>query len=310
MDHLDLRILQTMGFVLWGRQPLGFEALGTGYIADQVDTTPETIRTRIRKMEDRGIIEGYQVYPSLDQFDVDGVGAVYTVPDPDAKARAYDRLALVDGVVDVTDFHGPRMLVTLAHRTPGERDRRLELVARETGDEDPRIAVSWKRQEPGRRFTHLDWRILRALRGQADRSFSAVADDVGASRRTVKRRVDRMTDQGALYVAPLVDPGRIPGLVPFDLFVELDQAAGQGTRNELVKRFDQRVLAIRAPDVLVGETFDLVLYAETIAEVEEMRQQASDVEGVQRALALITRRTMDTAWIDEQIEERVRSTAP
>lgn len=310
MDRLDLRILQTMGFVLWGRQPIGFDALSTGYIAEKVGTTPETVRKRVRRMEEKDIIEGYQVYPSLDQLDLTAAPIVFTVPDPDEKARAYERVGLIDGVLDVTDFHGPRLLVGLAHRSASERDRRIRLLARETGDEAPRTFQAPEGGEPDRRFTHLDWRIIQALRGRADRSFSDVAEDVGVSRRTVKRRVDRMTAEESLYVAPLVDPGEIPSLVPFDLFAELEEGAGEATRNELANRFPERLVAVRAPRLFAEDAVDLVLFAEAMAEVEEMRQEASKVEGVERTLSLITRRSYDSDWLDERIGERVRATAP
>lgn len=310
MDRLDLRILQTMGFVLWGREPIGFDALSTGYIADQVGTTSETVRKRVRDMEDQGIIEGYQVYPSFDQLDLAGRAAVFRVPDPDEKASVYERLGLLDGVLDVTDFHGSRLLVGLAYATPGERDRRLRLLVRETGDEDPRIFTGPGPEPPERRLTNLDWRIVQALRGQADRSFSEIADEVGVSTRTVKRRIDRMTDEDSLYVAPLVDPGKIPGLVPFDLYVELDEDADERDRNQLIRSFPDRLVAIRAPAIFSATSLDLVLFAETMAQVEQMRQQAARSPHVQRAIALITRRSYDTDWLDERIEERVQATAP
>lgn len=309
MDRLDLRILQTMGFVLWGREPIGFDALSTGYIADEVGTTSETVRKRVRAMEDKEIIEGYQVYPSLTQLDLTATAVVFTVPDPDEKARAFERVGLIDGVLDVTDFHGPRLLVGLAHRTASERDRRVRLLARETGDDDPRIFENPERAEPERRLTHLDWRIVRALRGQADRSFSEIAEDVGVSRRTVKRHVDRMTADESLFVAPLVDPGEIPSLIPFDLFAELEERASDATRNELANRFPERLVSVRAPGFLPEDAIDLVLFAETMSEVEQMRQEASKVDGVERAQSLITRRSLDTEWLDERIEERVAATA-
>lgn len=310
MDRLDLEILQTMGFVPWGREPIGFDTLSTGYIADEVSTTTVTVRERIDRMEEDGVVTGYQVYPSFSQLGIDGGGYVFEVDDPDEKAQAFEEVRLLDGVVDVTDLMGPELLVGLGFRTDSELERRLRLIGRHTGDEDPMRISRARRQDVGRPFSHLDWRIVRALRGRADASFSEVADEVGVSYRTVKRRVDRMTDEGHLLVAPVVEAGEISGLIPFDLFCEIRTEAGDSVRNELTKLYPDRLLAVRPPAVMLDEYFDLVLFAETMAELEEMRQQASQLEGVENALAVVTRRSRETDWLDALIDAQVRETAP
>lgn len=310
MDRLDLEILQTMGFVLWARRPHGFDALSTGYIADEVGTTTVTVRERIDRMEEAGVVTGYQVYPSFSQLGIDGGGFVFEVEDPDAKAQAFEEVCLLDGVVDVTDVMGHGLLVGLGFRTEGELRRRLRLIGKRTGDGDPMRVSRTRRRDVDRPFSHLDWRIVRALRGRADASFSTIGDEVGVSYRTVKRRVDRMTDEGHLLVAPVVEAGEIAGLIPFDLFCEIQPGDRDGVRNELAKLYPDRLLAVRPPDVMLDEYFDLVLFAETMAELEDMRRRASELEGVENALAAVTRRSRETDWLDTLIEARVQDAAP
>lgn len=310
MDKLDLEILQAMGFVLWGRQPMGFDTLRTGYLADEVGTTTVTVRERIDRMEEAGVISGYQVYPRFSQLGIDGHAFLFEVENPDAKAQAFEDVCLLDGVIDVTDLMGSELLVGLGSRTERELRRRRRLVGKHTGDEDPMRVSHTSRQAVERPFSHLDWRIVRALRGRADASFSKIADEVGVSYRTVKRRADRMTDEEQLLVAPLVETGEISGLIPFDLLCQIRADTRESVKNELAKRYPDRLLDLRAPEMLLDEYFGLVLFAETIAEIEEMRQRAAAVEGVENAVTAVTRRSRETDWLDTLIEARVRDTAP
>ena len=312
MDELDLRILDRMGFLPWGRGATGVEALRPTRIAPHVDATAETVRERVARMEEAGVIEGYQVYPSIGQLDAGGAGFVFQVPDPDEKAKAIEEALLVEGVVDVTDFADARMLVTLGYRVASGLERRLEHLARITGDGDPLVVSRQPPEGVDRALSHLDWRIVAALRWDARRSFSDVGEELGVSYRTVKRRVDRMTEEENLTAAPLVEVGRIGGVLPFDLFLELqgEPADHEKTRRRVLDALGERVLQLRAPTMLLPGYVDVVAWVDNLAQVEEIRRRVAELEGIERAITVLTKRSWETRWLDEQIEAKVQATAP
>lgn len=304
MDELDLRILAVTGFVLWGRQATSFEALGTSHIAEAVDRSPETVRRRLRAMEAEGVIRGYSISPSFDHLGLHGEALFFDLGPEDPPL---DELRLVDGVGAATDFVGPETLVVLGYQGEAERARRLEVVQERLGGSDPRTVARHERSKPERELTGLDWRILRALRRDAKRSPSEVADQVGVTARTVRRRRRRMAEEGALYVAPRVAVEEIKGAVPFDLLVEHAPDQGAAVRNRLADAFGERLLSVPDRWPLEGPRLDLFLYAPSMAEVDRMRDRAQDVDGVEEATSLITKRTMRTDWVDALVDARAEA---
>lgn len=304
MDELDLRILAVTGFVLWGRQATSFDALGTSHIAQAVDRSPETVRRRLRAMEDEGVIRGYEVSPSFDHLGLHGEALLLQLPSADP---ALDELSLVDGVAAATDFVGPETLVVLGYQGEAERRRRLKVVEDRLGGSQARTVARHERSPPERELSGLDWRILRALRRDAKASPSEVAEAVGVTARTVRRRRRRMTDEGALYVAPRVAVEEITGAVPFDLLVEHAPGEGATVRNRLADVFGERLLSVPDRWPLEGPRLDLFLFAESMAAVDRMRDRAGEVEGVEDAVSLITKRTLRTDWVDALVDARAEA---
>lgn len=259
-------------------------------------------------LEDAGAIQGYEAYPSIHSLEHDAAGYLWRVDDPDEKASALDRLASVEGVVEVADYVGDPLFVHLAYRSTSQARRRLarleEIVP---GPEPDRIART-TRPGSGSQLSNLDWRIVHALRGDAKRSPSEVAEEVGVSYRTVKRHVDRMTGEGVLCLAPKVDPGEFSGVLVFDLFCTVDADRREAVRRELRELFSDRILSARAPWALEPPYVDLVLHADTVAVTERIRQEAGEVDGVTSSRVAIPRRRFETDWREVQIQTMVELT--
>lgn len=306
MDELDLRILAVTGFVLWGRRSTSFDALRTTRIAQEVDRSPETVRRRLRAMEDEGVIRGYQVSPGFDHLGLHGEALMVTVDDEDPPL---DELALVDGVAGATDFVGPASLVLLGYRGEAERRRRAAAVAERLGAREMEPVARHERRSPERELSTLDWRIVRALCDDATRSPSEVADEVGVTARTVRRRRSRMAEEGALHVAPRVAVEEMTGVVPFDLLVRHAEGQAAEVRNRLTKRFEDRLLSVPDRWQTTGPRLDLFLYAASMADVDRVRGAAAEVEGVEEADTLITKRTMRTEWVHALVDARASEQA-
>lgn len=310
MDALDLRILATMGMDPWGGDPPEPGSLSPSFIADRVETTRETVRERVRRMEKAGVIHAYQVYPEPGQMGLDATAVRVEVPDRPADGGTVRTLALVDGVFEIHDLHDDSLTVGVGHRSADELDRRLDLVAEVTGDQDPDPIHTREGRTDLRDLTHLDWRIVRALRGDAKRSPSDVADEVGVSYRTVKRRIDRMVEEGSIFLAPVVDPSKIEGVLPFDLMLVLQDDVDDAAVSELVGLFPDRLVQRYVPPPEARWWVNLFCFAESIAEAEAMRKEAAESPAVKQAEMILTRATHETDWLDRVIDRRVEDTAP
>ena len=303
MDLTDFQILRAMEPFPWGRHPKDPENHRPTTIARKIGSTPETVKERLQRMEDSGVIRGYQAYPNPAHLGLSATVYVFENEDPDFKAKAREAVGSMDGLLHVWDLIGPLLGVEVAYRSPAELARRLKLLSLHTGDPEPRRIHDYEFPPVGQPPSPLDWRIIGALRGNARRPITEVADAIGAGYRTVKRRFDRLSADGSLILVPVLDLGRVPGLIPVDLFVYLEQGDDEATVRQILKTFDDRVaLSILARD---SNHLHVAVFAESLGEAEELRAQASAMPGVERVSALFFRSVSEhTAWLDDEIASR------
>lgn len=309
MDALDLKILRHMGTAPWASPLPATENLRPSVLARHLEVSPETVKDRIAKLEAAGVIEGYRAYPNLRHL-----GLSYSVHalrvQGARKARAFEQAQLVDGVIEVMDLQGPLLVVGLAYATSTERERRLRLLSDLTGDATPVHTFDARLPPVERPLTHLDWRILFELHRDARRPHGALAEELGVSYRTVKRRVDRMVTASSLSIIPVVEVSRIRGVIPFQLAATVGPKSDASASRVLAERFLDRLLQpfphTEGPSRLVGGSF----FAETLDEVERMRAQAAEVLGTADVLVLLVARSRETGWLEERIGREVAATAP
>jgi DNA-binding Lrp family transcriptional regulator len=310
VDALDIRILRAMGPVPYVLRPNGGDALRPARISRSVGVSPETVRDRIARMEKAGVIEGYELVPNLRLFGLEAGAFLFLPPDEEHRNAMRRTLGVLDGLLEVTYFLGTETCVDLCYRAPGERDRRLRALAEASGDPEPKPFFGWSMPPAPRALTPLDWRILRALRGRADRSLAVVAAELGVSYRTVKRHYDRMAAEGSFFVKPVLNPAREAGLVPFVLLFFFRRDAEPATVHRILREFEHEFIFGSAPASPRCGNFDLLVFAGSPAEVERLRERAAAVPGVARVQALVLAGIEPRMeWLDDFLEARVREAA-
>lgn len=301
MDALDLRLLEAMGTDPWRGDRPDPRGLHPAFLADATGATTETVRQRIARMEDIGVICGYEAYPEPGQLSLD-VTRLHVDPPGEDTADIVDGIGLIDGVLEIDDLVGQGLSVLLGHRDEAERDRRTDAIAQTCRGPSPERLTTRAGDLAQRRLDRLDWRIVRELRGQGDRSLYGVADSVGRSYETVRQRKERMIEDGALVVAPVVDIGRVDGVVPVTLLLWLE-GRDDPTAVETVRGFHaDRQLRCRWPEEGSAEPVELQLAAASLAQVEELVDEAQALERVSRATVELTHRSYGTMWLDDRID--------
>jgi len=307
VDPLDLKIIRTMGFRPYGSRPQEPGRFRPSYIAHQLGVEPETVKARLARMEEAGFIRFYQVYPNFRHLGLEGSAYLFRVPDEDRKAEAIRRVEPVDGLVEIHNFLGPEMCVDLSYHSPHDLSRKLRLLSDFTGDPSPDRFYDRRMPEVTRILTPLDWRILKSLRYRARRPLAEVADDVGVSRKTVRRRYDRMAREGSFFVVPAVDPGKAAGILLYELLFYTTPQADESTVSRILHALEERCIYHYAPASRALGNFDALLYAESAGEIEEMRQRGRAIPEVTKVVPLVFHGwTEYTDWLDAAIDERVR----
>lgn len=310
MDALDIKILRSIGTRPFAEGPRPSGTTSPTALARKLHVSRNTIHERIQALHAAGVLVRFQAYPNLRHLGLDWTAFHLMFPDDASRQLAASRARTMKSASRVLEFMGPHLCVDLYYGSPEEKDARLRDVCQPV---NTRIAhtLEIRSMPPVRRpLSALDWRIVRALRGDARRSLQEVAARVGASYRTVKRRVDAMRRNGDLDVCVEIDPARIAGAIPLGMVYKLRRGMALKATNALRRALDDRYFLAYAPaDDTLGD-LAMEAYATSGAEIETLRQRAMAVPGVEELTILVSQRISHSeAWLDEFIERRIEDTA-
>jgi DNA-binding Lrp family transcriptional regulator len=302
VDALDVRIIRAMGIRPYDRRAKHPDALKPSTIAEAVDTSVVTVKERIARMEESGVIAGYQIFPNLRHLDLGARGYFFRIPAAGEKGDVVDDMGGLDGLLELHDFLGGGVCADFAFSGADDLAGNLAYLSDKSGDPHPQRFYDRHMPVVKRRLSTLDWRILRALRGRARRPLAEVAEIVGVSGRTVKRRYEMMAREGSFFVVPLLNPAKAEGLILFELLFYLRQPTTASTTNEILRTFDEsRVYTYRPASPELG-TLDMLLFAKSSEEIERLRRRGAAISGVAKAEAWLFQGFFDhSAWIDGAI---------
>ena len=81
-----------------------------------------------------------------------------------------------------------------------------------------------------------DWAIIKNLQKDPWKSYNSVARELGLSTKTVKRRITRLVDDGAIYLLVKIDLKSMEGRIPADFTIFYD---GKTPREETDRRIKE-----------------------------------------------------------------------
>jgi DNA-binding Lrp family transcriptional regulator len=307
MDGLDVRIIRAMGVRPYERRPKPLDALQPQRIAQVTGTSVNTVKERIARMTDAGVITGYGAFPNLSHLGLRAEAHYFQFPGDAEKEAAIAAVKRMDGMLELHDFLGRGLCADIAFHD--DRDIKEKLAALRPHSGGIEVQRFYMREMPPvvRKLTPLDWRILAALRADPRAGPADLASVVGVSARTVKRHLSRMASEGSVFLVPLIDPSKADGLFIFELLVYLEEGTGPRPMTALRSEFNQEHIYAYVPATSKLGHFDMLLFARTSSDVEAIRRRAEGIPGVVRAEAWLFRAFIDLGrWIDPLIEQRAR----
>lgn len=125
-----------------------------------------------------------------------------------------------------------------------------------------------------------DAAIAAALRLDPWKRYPSVAKELGLSAKTVKRRVTRLTEEGAIYMIPILDLKALQGIIPVELVVSYTSTESKSHINELIlSQFkEELVFSERA-----GPLGYFALVFPNISQVEQIAKWVKRQNGVKDA---------------------------
>lgn len=72
------------------------------------------------------------------------------------------------------------------------------------------------------KFDYLDYQIIRELRANGRASASEIARKLDANQRTIRKRIDRLVETGAIFPTVVIDPEAFDYVTSADVFIEVE----------------------------------------------------------------------------------------
>jgi DNA-binding Lrp family transcriptional regulator len=86
---------------------------------------------------------------------------------------------------------------------------------------------------PNSFFDQLDYEILRVLNRNSRASAAEIARKINANERTIRKRIDRLVNLGAVRMAAIVHPQAFGYVTAVDIFLEVEPALEQSAIDRL-----------------------------------------------------------------------------
>ncbi len=297
-DELDRGIVKEIispGSLRWDvREPYS-------KIAKRLAVDEETVRRRVARMREAGVIGKYVLFLNPSLLDRKDAMVYLESKNSDSIARAIPKLKLVDGIISLTPLHEAGLLVGIYFQSESTLARQVALIESICG---AKAAMLWTAPYPkfDGKLTKTDWTILQALRKDPRRKVSELSSDLRISARTINRRIRRLNDGNAMF-----------------LFLEFDLTKVEGLRYLLIvhcededKKSDvDKTIRARLPNLIYEETWTpnhsmFAFACANILEAERVSHWVRKIKGVgDMKLGIIKNRIHNLDWIDDEIQRRL-----
>jgi DNA-binding Lrp family transcriptional regulator len=308
LDPVDVRILREL---LQGQATAPVNAqFRKSYesIAKRVGVSEETVRNRVKGYHRSGFIKDWRTIVNPTVIQAGEVVLWIDVNPPTSKDDVVEKIRLMPGVILIGHFYGTLLGIVLRYYDENAVSRQIELIRRVSEVDTivvakvpfPRCLIS---------LGKTDWGILRAIQREPRKPCAGIATELGLSSRTVKRRMQRMIDEAAIFGFPSLNPRAAVGAVMATLLVtysaedkqEVDEKIGTHLESYLWHTF--HMLPYRAGDPCVCG-FNLIL--PHVGDAEEILRWARRLPGI-LGVRIELCDGMETLYgpLDEEIERGI-----
>ncbi len=295
-DQLQLAIMRELAgsSYAWGARSSYTD------IAERLGVDEETVRNRLRRMQEYGLLRGWRVMVNPVLFGREASIFQLELDEEERKDNVIPQLKLLEGIVLINNFYGKSLQVALYHEGEDGLAKGAEAI-RSTGG--GRTTLSWKMNLPDcdQRMTRTDWEIVGLLLKDAEKKPSEVAHELRISTRTAKRRMDKLRGSLAFFVQPVLD---------------LRKARGASCHLVVVCSRDKK----RTVDKLIVSKFDRIVYRYTdsnthsiftipsanVAECQEISKWVRNQDGVELVKSDIYQEQIPVyEWLEKEVKRQI-----
>src|SRR5207245_8106312 len=238
-----------------------------------------TVRNRLRKLHGMGFLKRWHLFLTPSLLGLEFVQLLVDVRSS-SKKELIEKLRLLPGIAAIVEHVGNSMYVVFASRDEESLEKQATLIEQLAGAKSShRLRARFPNCSVG--LSRTDAEIIRALARDPRKMYSAVAKEAGFSSKTVKRRLERLIEEKAVFVIPSMDPSALEGAMVADLLVQYSGREGMGVVNRrILSELDDCVIRAVLGDPDYG-LFNLIITS--ISAVRQIPTRVGSLAGVASA---------------------------
>jgi DNA-binding Lrp family transcriptional regulator/copper chaperone CopZ len=297
LDDLDMRIIRELG-----GSPQWNVRESYSNISRKLGVDEETVRMRVNRAKERGFIPALRTMVNPLLIDCREAHLDVEVGDKQHKADAIAKAKAVDGVITIVNFRGKEISVLMHYEDDESLAMRVQLIESICGS--PKLDL-WSSlfPRPDVRMSHLDWKIVGAMREDAWRDLEDVGKALGVSGRTVQRRLSALREGKAIYLSRPPNVSVVGGLMCNFLVFSPDPKTKRAADSLILSTFSR----IGASDTSAEQYSAFGISCENFAEADKVTDRLKSVDGVQSVrMRVVDEITVVEDWLRDQIAMRSR----
>jgi DNA-binding Lrp family transcriptional regulator len=304
MDEIDISI----SLILMANSRIPYKEL-----AQKFDMSVNSIHKRVKSLVDLRVIQGFKAKLGFVNFPGITNIVIFGFSDIRQKKELINKLGKNEFIYNVTQGSGNSFYIHAYLRSIGELDSLVSFI-RKVGnltdliigiDKDmPPIALEELNFKPP---TDLDYLIINSLKNNSRKSISDIALEVGASTKTIRRRLDRLTENFLVQFQIDWYPDKT-GIIMSMINLKLEQNQIIDDKEldyKLKKKLGSKVLIIWSFSNLPNLKF-LSIWTHSMKELQEIQSMLLSENYEKVDLTVLIGGKMFPTWIDTYLEEKVK----
>ena len=265
MDNLDMNILNRL---------LNNCRKSDRQIGIEIGISGGAVRARIKKMEKRGIIEGFfiKVEPP-----VLGYGVLYFVVSGENINEILEQVSLVGEPYFVAPCVGGITVCSVVIKKNLEQ----KIVLANKLMKDVRVLSIFEAENPGfsSNFTKTDLEILEELIKDPRQKIEKIAKNTKMSTKTITRCIEKLQENDGIQFTLIYDPKKIIDFIPHAILAWIEGDLKETLKN-MNETFSKSYLQI--PSIAKNQIV-LFMYSDNVFKMDELTQKVRNIKNVKSA---------------------------
>ena len=290
MDNLDMKILSRL---------LNNCRESDRQIGMELGVSGGAVRARIRKMEEREIIEKFfiKVEPPVLGYDI-----LYFVVSGENTSEILEQVSLVGEPYLVVPCIGGITVCSIVVK--GNLEQKIELASKLM--KDVRVLSIFKAENPGfdSNLTKTDLEILEELIKDPRQKIEKIAKSTKMSTKTITRCIEKLHANDGIQFTLIYDPKKIEDFIPYAILTWIEGDLKETLEN-MDKIFSKSYLQI---PFIAKNQIVLFMYSNSIFKMDELTQKVRTTKNVKSADLFIPKKiSFYIKWIEKVINDFKRS---